>query len=124
MAQIKKTQGEADTILVVFYSKCRKKHPLRDFEINNISLCNICELEYSTCHCLELPRLKALVRESSEEVQSSYFIGSMIPWQPRPPGMSQDFSSFNLSNNAYNTQQYPWKYSTPSSSQFPSPWNQ
>lgn len=106
--QIKKARGEAYTTLAVFFLKCRKKHPLRDCEMNNISLCNICELEHSTGQCLELPRLKVVLRDSSGEVQSSYFIVPRRPWKPRPPGMSQDFSSFNSWNNAYNAQ-YPWQ---------------
>jgi len=74
--KIKKTQGEVDTTLSVFCPKCRKKHPLRDCELNNISLCNICELEHSIGQRPELPRMKVVLRESSEELQSLYFIGS------------------------------------------------
>lgn len=108
----------------MFCPNCRKKHSLRECELNSISLCNICELEHSTGQCPELPRLKAVLRESSEEVQSSYFITPRRPWQQRPPSMCQYFSSFNSWNNAYNTQQYPWQYPTPPLAQFPSPWNQ
>jgi len=71
--------------------------------MNNISLCNIFELEHSTGKCSELPRLKAVPRESSEEVQSSYFITPRRSWKPQPLGMSYDFSSFNSWKNAYNT---------------------
>lgn len=66
--KIKKTQLEAYTPLAVFCPTCRKKHPYGECELNNISLCKICELEHSIEKCLELPRLKETLRESSEEV--------------------------------------------------------
>lgn len=110
--EIKKTQGEYDTPLALFCLNFQKKHPLRECEMNNIGLCNICELEHSIGQCMELLRLKVVLKESSEEVQYSYFITPRRPWQPLPLGMSQGFSSFNSWNNAYNAQQYPWKYSS------------
>lgn len=69
-SQIKKAQAEVDTPLVVFYLNCRKKHPLRECELNSIVSCNICELEHSIGQCLELPRLKAILRDSSKEGNS------------------------------------------------------
>jgi len=48
---IKKSQGEVDSPLGLFCINCWKKHPLRECEMNNISLCNICELEHSTDQC-------------------------------------------------------------------------
>lgn len=96
----------------------------RECGLNSVSLCNICELGHSTNQCPELPRLKAVLQESREDIQSSYFIKSKRPWQPRPTDMPSYFSSFYPCNNVYNNQQYPWQYPTPSSTQFPSPWNQ
>lgn len=92
--------------------------------MNSVNLCNICELAHSTNQCLEFPRLKSVLQESSEDVQSSYFIRSNRPWQPGPTGMPSDFSSFYPWKFFYNSQQYPWQYPTPSSTQFPTPWNQ
>lgn len=116
MTQVKKAQDEVDTNSVVFCLKCMEKHSLKECRVNIINLYNICDLEHSTGHCPELPRLKAMLKESSKEVQSSYFIGSRKPWKPRPPTMSQGLSSFNQWNNTFNTQQFSWKYSTPSPS--------
>lgn len=100
--QVKKEQDEDDKLLVVFFQKCKEKHSLKEWRANNISLCNIFDLEHSTRYYLELPKLKAILKESSEEVQSSYFIMSKKPWQ----GMSQYFS-FNPWNNVYNSHKSP-----------------
>lgn len=81
-AQVKKAHDEADKALVVLYPKCKEKHSLKECRVNIINLCNICDLEHSTGYYLELPRLKAELKELSEEVQSYYFIGSIKPSQP------------------------------------------
>jgi len=73
---------EIDASLVVFFPICKDKHSRKESRVNSINLCNICDLEHSTGHCPELPRLKVVLKESSEEVQSSYFIASRKPWQP------------------------------------------
>jgi len=117
---VKKSQDEVDKALVVFCPKCKEKHSLKKCKVNNINLCNICDLEHCTGHCTGIPKLKATLKELGEEAQSSYFIGSRKPWKPRPPGMSQEFS-FNPWNNVYNDQKFPWKYPTPPPTQFLSP---
>ena len=66
--QVKKAHDEFNKSLVVFCLKCKEKHSLRECRVNNINLCNICELEHPRGQCLELPRLKAVLRESSKEV--------------------------------------------------------
>lgn len=64
--KINNAQGEVDTPLAMFCPNFRRKHPLRECEMNSINLCNICELEHSIGQCTELPRLKEVLRESSE----------------------------------------------------------
>ena len=122
--EVKKAQAEAEATLAIFCPWCKKKKLEREFGLNSVILCNICELAHSTNQCPKLPRLKAVLKESSEDVQYFYFIESKRPWKPWPTGMIFDFSSFYPLNNVYNSHKYPWQYPTPSSTQFPSPWNQ
>lgn len=68
IAQVQKSHDEVDKALVVFCPKCKEKHSLKECIVNSIILCNICDLYHSTGYYTELPRLKAVLKESSEEV--------------------------------------------------------
>jgi len=81
IAQVKKSQNEVDAALAVFCPICRDKHSQKECRVNNIALYYICDLEHSIGHFLEIPKLKVMPKESSEEVQFSYFIRSRKPWK-------------------------------------------
>jgi len=102
--QVKQKQIELDKAMAIFCPKCRKKHPQREFPLNSMEECAICELSHATSSFPSFPRLKAVFQGTGEEVDQLYFMGSKKPWQPRPPtinqGMfldpSQCFNNFNM----------------------------
>jgi hypothetical protein len=55
----KKKQEEQESILSIFCSKCRNKHPLRDYSLDNIQLCGFCLETHSIEHCPTLQGMKA-----------------------------------------------------------------
>jgi len=61
-SQVKKAQNKDDVALVVFCPVCKDKNSQKECRVNNISLCNICDLEHSIRHCLEIPRLKVALK--------------------------------------------------------------
>jgi len=41
--------------LDIFCSKCQKNHLLREFPLNNVEVCGICEQNHSTQECPSFP---------------------------------------------------------------------
>jgi len=60
MLQVKQKQLELDKTMAIFCTKCRKKHPEREFPLNSIEECAICELNHATTSCPSLLGLKAV----------------------------------------------------------------
>jgi hypothetical protein len=46
--KIKKKQEEENPILSIFFPKCRKRHPLRECPLDNVSVCAICTENHKT----------------------------------------------------------------------------
>jgi hypothetical protein len=99
--QVKQKQAEPDQVLYIFYAKCRKKHPPREFPLNHVQVCLICELDHPNDQCPSLPGVKASMKETNEEAEGVYMITQIRQWQPRGQGMNSQFSplAFNYWNN-------------------------
>ena len=112
--QEKKKQVESEKALSIFCSKCRQKHPLRECPLNSVELCGLCEQGHPTSLYPAIPKLKATMQGSEEEVEQAYFVNQWKPWKQRSQGMNSDTaSSFNSWNNIYNQgpPQHPMQYS-------------
>ena len=44
----KKKQDEENTVLTIFCSKCRKRHPLRECPLKYVSICGLCAYDHKT----------------------------------------------------------------------------
>jgi len=97
--QAKKKQEEVEKALVVFYSICRKKHPLRECPASSIEVCQICEDDHSTDKCPSLPKIKATYLVDQEVVNSLYAMAPQKQWPSRPTSMSQQHSQFPYTKN-------------------------
>ena len=53
----KKKQDEQDQVLSMFCAKCRKKHALKDYPLDNIQICGLSTDNHATDDC---PKLKEL----------------------------------------------------------------
>jgi hypothetical protein len=60
--KIKKKQEEENPVLSIFCSKCRKRHPLRECPLDNVSVCAICTENHKTEDCPSLPGLQAIFK--------------------------------------------------------------
>jgi hypothetical protein len=56
--QAKKNKEEVNLALVIFCSRCRKKHPLQECPLDSIEVCVICEQNHATKNFPSLPELK------------------------------------------------------------------
>jgi hypothetical protein len=59
---IKKKKEEENPVLSIFCSKCRKRHPLRECPLDNVSVCAICMENHKIEDCPSLPGLQAIFR--------------------------------------------------------------
>ena len=97
---------ELEKTMAILCPQCIKKHPLKEFPLNIVEACVICEQTHATSSCPSLPGLKAFFQGASEEnvIDQLYFMGQKKPWQPQPPAMnpgifqdqSQYFNNFNM----------------------------
>lgn len=53
----KKKQDEENTILTIFCSRCRKRHPLKECPLNIMSLCGLCTNNHLTENSPSFPEL-------------------------------------------------------------------
>jgi hypothetical protein len=106
--QVKQKQEESDLALSIFCSKCRKKHPLREFPLNSVQVCLICELDHATDQCPFLLGVKESMKETNEEAKVVYLITQRRQWHPRGQGINPQFSptTLNYWNNVNNQLQY------------------
>ena len=60
--KIKRKQEDENPVLSIFCPKCRKRHPLRECPLDNISVCAICVESHKTEDCPSLPGLQAIFK--------------------------------------------------------------
>jgi hypothetical protein len=60
--KIRKKQEEENHVLSIFCSKCRKRHPLRECPLDNVSICAICAKDHKIEDCPSLPGLHAIFK--------------------------------------------------------------
>ena len=87
--QVKQNHNEIKKAMTIFCAKCKQKHPLKEFSLNTIEACTICEHAHPTKMCPSLPGPKAVYQETKQETEPTYFIGPKKPWKPRPQGTIQ-----------------------------------
>ena len=61
-----------DGALTIFCSRCRKKHPTKDYLLNNIKVCEICAENHEIESCPSLLGLQAIYKEVSEPMESIF----------------------------------------------------
>ena len=85
-----------DEALIAFFSRCKKRHPLKKCPLNAISLCGLCAEEHETDSYLALPGLQAIYKGVSEPAGQAMQGAQKKPWQARPQGMFADtYLQFN-----------------------------
>jgi hypothetical protein len=89
-----KKKQEVDLVLVVFYSRCRIKHPLRECPLDNIEICGICEQIHDTKSFPSLPKLKEIYQGDTGEMEQICFMAQKRPWSSKALGMTQEKSQF------------------------------
>ena len=57
----KQKQAVEDLTLGIFYTKCRKNHPLKECPLNKVEVCQLCELNHDTKEFPSLPQLKVIL---------------------------------------------------------------
>ena len=50
-----------DLTLGVFFPRCRKNHPLKEFPLDKVEVCQLCEMNHDTKECPSLPQVKAVL---------------------------------------------------------------
>jgi hypothetical protein len=109
--KIKKKQEEENPILSIFCPKCRKRHPLRECPLDNISVCAICTENHKTEDCPSLPGLQAIFKGG--EAPGTQFAPKK-PWQPRNPNANAYQEPAPQSSSYYppfsQQQQHPWNW--------------
>lgn len=66
--------------LVMFCSKCRKKHALSECPVDSIEVCRICEAEHFTHQCPSLPEIKAAYLAYQGAINALYAMAPQRPW--------------------------------------------
>ena len=56
-----KKKFEEET-LTIFCSRCKKRHPLKNCPLNDVSLCGLCVEDHDTNNCPSLPGLQAIYK--------------------------------------------------------------
>ena len=98
----KKKQDEENAILTIFFSRCRKRHPLKECPLNNVSICGFYTDNHQIENCPSFLELQAIFKAGNED--------SAIrkPWQPRNSGGYQEQQNFM----PYHTYPQPWNPQT------------
>ena len=77
----KQKQVAEDMVLGLFFPKCRNKHPLREFPLDKVEVCGLCDLDHNTKDCPSLQKVKEIFQESSVDVEKAYFISVKNLWK-------------------------------------------
>jgi hypothetical protein len=109
--KIKRKQEEEHPVLSIFCPKCRKRHPLRECPLDNISVCAICTEKHKIEDCPSLPGLQAIFK-GGEAPGTSF--APKKPWQPRNPNANAYQEPSPQSSSYYppfsQQQQHPWNW--------------
>ncbi len=70
--------------MVIFCPKCRKKHALKDFPLENIQVCAFCIEHHDMFNCPKVKVLQNYNMVANAEMENVYYMGTKRPWQPRP----------------------------------------
>ena len=81
--KVKKKQEEENPTLSIFFSKCRKRHPLKECPLNTISICGICMENNSTEDYPSLRGLQAIFKQGNDPVVPPLQPMQQRPWQQR-----------------------------------------
>jgi hypothetical protein len=119
--QIKKKQEEAEKGLVVYCTKCTKKHPRNECPLDLIDVFGICEENHPTNKCPSFLGLKSTFQGVGENVESIYFINQKRPGARRPFQTGLKFNPAKIFN-AYDSQMPPQPWYKPSPWTNPNPW--
>jgi len=92
MDDLEEEQNKDEEPLLIFCTNCRKKHFLGKCPLSSLKVCRICEEAYAIEQSSSLLGLLKVLRKSSKESN-------------KPPGITQNPSSFNSWINAYSPQQ-------------------
>jgi hypothetical protein len=85
-----------DEALTIFCSRCKKRHLLKNYPLNAVSLCGFCAEEHEIESCSTLLGLQAIYKGASEPVGQAMQGAQKKPWQARPQGMFVDpYLQFN-----------------------------
>jgi hypothetical protein len=85
-----------DEALTIFFSRCKKRHPLKNCPLITISLCSLCTEDHETDNCPSLPRLQAIYKGENEPAEQALKGAQNKPSQVRSQGMFSDlYSQFN-----------------------------
>jgi len=95
--------------MTIFYSKCRKKHALRECPTNSTEVCRICEAKNSTNQCPYLPEIKAAYAADQEVVNALYVMAPQQPSQPHLTCTSQSHFIFPYAHNHMSNVPMPWQ---------------
>jgi len=75
--KIKRKQEEENPVLSIFCPKCRKRHPLREYPLDNIFVCAICTENHKIEDCPSLPGLQEISKGGEAPGTSS---AAKKPW--------------------------------------------
>ena len=84
----RRIQEEENAVMSIFCPRCRKKHPMRECPLNNISICVICTENHTTESCPSLPGLQAIYKGSNEPGDTTY--APKRPCHLRPQNFYQE----------------------------------
>ena len=107
-----------DEALTIFCSRCKKRHPLKNYLLNDVSLCGLRVENHETNNCPSLPELQAIYKEASKPTRQAMQGAKKKPWQARPQGMFADpYLQFNpyaqwnqwgpINNTPFQNQPFP-----------------
>jgi hypothetical protein len=123
--KIKRKQEEENPVLSIFCPKCRKRHPLRECPLDNVSVCAICTENHKTEDCPSLPGLQEIFKGGEAPGTPS---APKRPWQPRNPNANTYQEPSPQSSSYYppfSQQQHPWNWPNwPSQNAPAQPWYQ
>ena len=85
-----------DKALTIFCSRYKKRHPLKNYPLNVVSLCGLYAEDHETDSFPSLPGLQAIYKGASESTSQATQGAQNKPWQARPQGMFVDpYLQFN-----------------------------
>lgn len=63
----------------IFFPKCRKKHALHEFPLDNIKICEIYVGSHTTKYCPSLPGLNTIYQGENQTLEQSYYVAPRRP---------------------------------------------